>query len=676
MSSQIKALEPNIVETAIKVIVAMCTVAWCVLTAQMQCGKSSTYFLVMAEKFRRGEIDRAIIFSGNNEKDLQDQTRSNFRKFLPRYSKYLVERCNYSREDALEVQLDLSNKMEDGAIRIIWSSKLKTVAPNATRTLFIWDESHAAQNIGMRPDAFLACAGICPSGDPDVLRARGNFMLSVSATPISEISDALHLKQEKTIVRMDTPANYYGIANMLESGRIKGYKKIDEVFDAEVPNFANPTWGLIRAVGDKADQIRICAVEKGWKAIEYNDKIKDIGSLSELAAAPEVPTLVFLKGMMRMGKELDKEHIQFVMETSDSKTDVTVQGLLGRVCGYHEYRDINVYLCHKFVQSDELERFQALHAGEDCIPRRAKNIKAGCKEKSKLFPIIPIKLGDFTIDGSEEVSPIDCDRVHLVEAVKSALGPDGKMVCDGRIVRDNNHPIQQTEIIDQVDNYTESQFVRHCVNRDNSYTHAAKKIYDSITNSIPTSLGSSCGIKAAGGEICMFVFEEPFPEFAIRRGDVYIVCMTQQASKEVMDARVINDVLPRTTMKEVFCTHKRETGDIVESNGAYSVHIPANSSVIPSQMLKSIQDCIRLSQLQIPLSAVVLPRFIASNPNGKLFNGLLVSDEIHASLQKDGEIYRAIFEEFGLKLQIKMLRGRLPAQLARMNMTRLSEIAW
>lgn len=669
MSSQIKALEPNIEETAIKVLVAMCTVAWCVLTAQMQCGKSSTYFLVMAEKFRRGEIDRAIIFSGNNEKDLQDQTRSNFRKFLPRYSKYLVERCNYSREDALEIQLDLSNKMEDGAIRIIWSSKLKTVAPNATRTLFIWDESHAAQNIGMRPDAFLACAGICPSGDPDVLRARGNFMLSVSATPISEISDALHLKQEKTIIRMDTPANYYGIANMLESGRINGYKKIDEVFDIEVPNFANPKWGLIRAVGDKADQIRFCAVQKGWKTIDFCDKIKDIGSLSELAAAPEVPTLVLLKELMRMGKELDKEHIQFVMETSDSKTDVTVQGLLGRVCGYHEYRDINVYLCHKFVQSDELERFLALHAGKDCIPRRANNIKAGRKENSKLFPIIPIKLGRLTIDGSEEVSMIDCDRAQLVDAVKAAF-------ADGRIVRDNNIPIQQAEILDQVLTYQPTQFVRHCVNRDNSYTHAAKKIYDSITNSIPASLGSSCGIKAAGGEICVFVFEEPFPEFAIRRGDAYIVCMTQQASKEVMDARVINDVLPRTTMKEVFCTHKRETGDIVESNGAYSVHIPANSSIIPSQMLKSIQDCIRLSQLQIPLSAVVLPRFIASNPNGKKFNGLLVSAEIHASLQKDGEIYRAIFEEFGLKLQIKMLRGRLPAQLARTNMTRLSEIAW
>ena len=54
--------------------------------------------------------------------------------------------------------------------------------------------------------------------------------------------------------------------------------------------------------------------------------------------------------MLRMGKNLEKEHIRAVIETSENpKADTCLQGLLGRCCGYRY--DIDIYIPQTFIDN-------------------------------------------------------------------------------------------------------------------------------------------------------------------------------------------------------------------------------------------------------------------------------------------------------------------------------------
>ena len=57
--------------------------------------------------------------------------------------------------------------------------------------------------------------------------------------------------------------------------------------------------------------------------------------IPSLDVAPSAPTIVLLDGRLRYGKRLHKEHIGMTWDTAtESSTDVILQGLVGRMCGY------------------------------------------------------------------------------------------------------------------------------------------------------------------------------------------------------------------------------------------------------------------------------------------------------------------------------------------------------
>ena len=91
------------------------------------------------------------------------------------------------------------------------------------KTLFIWDESHFAQDQGMCPDKFFEQMGIILNGDWMPLRERDNYVLSVSATSFSEASNAIHQDQSKAVVTFSPSPAYMSIKKMKENGMI-GHK--------------------------------------------------------------------------------------------------------------------------------------------------------------------------------------------------------------------------------------------------------------------------------------------------------------------------------------------------------------------------------------------------------------------------------------------------------------------
>ena len=67
-------------------------IRWIILTAQMQSGKTGTYYFVAAEMLRQKSVDNVVIFSGNTELELKHQTQAYKKTFLSiPYRKYLID---------------------------------------------------------------------------------------------------------------------------------------------------------------------------------------------------------------------------------------------------------------------------------------------------------------------------------------------------------------------------------------------------------------------------------------------------------------------------------------------------------------------------------------------------------------------------------------------------------
>ena len=67
---------------------------------------------------------------------------------------------------------------------------------------------------------------------------------------------------------------------------------------------------------------------------------------------PKEFTCVLIKSKLRVGKELNKDHICAVFETSITiNTDTLLQGLFGRVCGYNITNNIDIYIPTKNIEA-------------------------------------------------------------------------------------------------------------------------------------------------------------------------------------------------------------------------------------------------------------------------------------------------------------------------------------
>ena len=416
---------------------------WVMLLAQMQSGKSSTFKLVAAEMRRRGLIDRVVIFSGNRETDLRDQLLEGHEEFKQSYFEFLrsenlsekeqsIKDAKRQLEHSLRLEDILCPIMEDWAtmalqaasleterilelIRVYeedlknaehalfagvteattfevrWGPSLKEFVPGG-RTLFIWEEAHFGASKNQAVDQFMKQVGIQANGSSV---PEGCFVLSVSATPFAELSQRHHLVQTKQIVHLIPGEEYLSVEKLLRSQRIKSVDNDRNGMKQMLSRFTDG-YALVRATAAKQVNLAPIAIAHGCDII-YVDKDHKCDLNEILKKRPERKTVIFLKGMCRMGKQIWKQYVSFVLETpTKSKTDTLLQGLLGRVCGYPKMNgDVkfqfegDVYIvnfCRK-----EIDTFISLHSGLfSSVCERAMNIKK--RELSDRLPTIPLHL--------------------------------------------------------------------------------------------------------------------------------------------------------------------------------------------------------------------------------------------------------------------------------------------
>ena len=676
-----------IVETYVE---ANCRYA--ILTAQMQSGKTTAYYFVGAEMLRLAKVKKVVIFSGNSEKELRDQvTNSAADKFFDLYARHLRE-SGMDEDDSADVVDQVRPK-----IKVVWGAHnlVNYRCDDYNDTLYIWDESHFAQNNTMKPAEFLRFVGVAANGAPEVLEEKNNYFLSVSATPFSEASDLQHLGQFKRIVSLKSADGYHSVEKMLANNKIIGFDdwKLCLRSACTETNPADKKFALVRLRDGKSDNaaeaVRI-VINCGWKVKFYDatttgitNEQKVTSLQDELGRAPQVNTVIFMKGMCRMGKEVEKTHVSFVMETAtNSKTDVVLQGLLGRMCGYHNYTDVRVYLNNKIVQSGELERYVDWTHEQNVIPRRANNLKTDTTTRrntvAKLHPIIPVKIPHeaFTIDGSRDVEPAQENKQNLKESVIDI------MTNKYSNVEDYNCEAQTAEILEQIGSYEYEQFDVRIIRKDargniecpKTYGKVPSKLHELFSTKTPGKLAENNGIKADGGIVKMYWFASAFPEYNIGRGDVFIDARTESCDETTVALNNIKLDIPITTKKEVFC-RELETGTTVVNNGTYPISLNPGTSNNIGMMLGCLEELIGLSLEESEF--VSKPRMITSNQvQGSRWQGILVNNMVLQALKKNGQIYMAMERKYNIKIKITKKSGPRAQELMSEGLIRLAEISW
>lgn len=682
-----KKLSQQQVEAGEKIVTIFTQIPmhWVVLKGQMQSGKTSTFLFVAAEMLRLQKVEKVIIISGNAEKELKKQLENDRDAFKDKYRRYLrniARTSDFYIHDVRISDCDIDDVIDDviddldfkNKIVIRWGAELDAKHDHEIGdikdTLLIWEESHHAAGQMNRPNKFLKRMGISADGNP--LRLEGeeqnNYVLSVSATPFAEISDIHHENQHKEIVVLQPADDYRGVAYYLDKIiRIDAWSvMLPTILQKYAAEGVSAKYALIRVNGADMDKARKIAEENGWAHKMYDAEHVALGkkkydpsqmmSLNELEVAPLMNTVIFIRNMCRMGKVVPKDHLRFVMETSHNpKTDTTLQGLLGRLCGCHTF-DIDVYLSKKILDSTELDIFVA-----GGVPTKAAHISNTREIVFDAFPIVLRGVAEDRADPDYAETSIEGARA----LVKDSIFNRTNIVCDA------NGPIHAEDIRRQIAS-AETYIAVHDVCKPNISYVSVPALFAGILAGTQAKKAvrslSGCGLGCDGKQVNAWVFKtNKFASLGFPIGTIIV----QAACKITADGE---SAVPKTTGKEAF-TSKQEDGTEVVSNGSCAVTISPATAKSVSAMKTAIDELVRMSLQK--REAVTVSRCIASNQDAKgKWQGILMNDAVSQALKKTGEIYKFIKSKHGVMLKVTGVKGRTTDACKTTGLKRVCKIEW
>jgi hypothetical protein len=556
-----------------------------ILTAEMQSGKTDTFYLVAFLMLLHKVVKTVYIICGSADTELRNQHRLDDPDIEKVYNKlhlYLAnldERRSDSEVMKSECGVQRSNlgwSTEEILTKIgeikrcihpVFGTQLKKVEYEARDVLFIHDESHFAQSEGNMVDLSLRSTGIRLDGDVGQLVDRNYYYLSVSATPCSELSNNMLLRQGKRVVAMMPGEGYMSIERIYLTGRIHGFETPEEglieaittggqhmsssmrdlttskaKFDAWA-NQGTPGYGLVRAQHKFMGRAQEIVCARGWDFIVYDgNRRPGSPTINQiLSQPPQRPTIIFIKALLRMGKRLYKKYVKFCLESAKgSNTDTLMQSLLGRCCGYDSLDTIQFYVDQEFLDSGELERYIAMANGQPVIPFKAMNLVKGTGRETQAKPskdggylTVPLTLPVFFANDKNDDTLKDkiIQEIHTnYEAIQSVNSPE------------QNAAIQDLLLNQLLD---KKQFSLHRLNETTcnaSYKGACKNIPLAIREKKARNLGQACGLKAKKA-VLWYVETDGFE--GLTRGHVYISCKIDIGPPKRM-------VVPSTTGNEIF----------------------------------------------------------------------------------------------------------------------------
>jgi hypothetical protein len=648
-----------------------------VLFAQMQSGKTNAFLLLAAEMLRECKVQRVVIFTGNREKELKLQLSEQVSPFMD--TKYInfLENETTVLEDMTYSEIASGIRSIKNAITIVWGTELikRIHSIPKENTLYIFEESHFAQTIGQTPHKFLQLIGLPMNGEPIILKEKGNYVCSVSATPFSELSDIGHLFQNKTIVRMMPGETYRGVKWLSDNNKIIGFENWKHTLTEVLRERANEcNWGIVRVRGaTQIDEVKQMSRDSGWDVKCYDQEMADIENMKDLETKPLTPTLVVLREMCRMGTVVPKTHLSFVMETSNSSnTDTLLQSLLGRACGYHNNDTLTVYINKNLMDNGEIKRYLDFCDGCDMsVPQIAKNMLCSVNNSSnakKKEPIMPIRIPKQCIS---EQAVFDERRAVIQDILNAMVNEDFD-----KELNFNNSAIIQNVIRELEMSMTEEgigKVLQHRLSYD-TFKDVPTLILESFSTKVPPNLGSGCGVTGKQS-ILLYYVDKPIQ--GMETGSYYMCCYFDRTSDDDANADASNKNiahLPKTNGKEIFrCTN--EDGSSTYGNGSFGLQLNPNTSTDEELMLNSLRECISLSLRED--ACLIASRQITSNAHQDCkWVGIFVSCEIYISMLHGKRIFNEIKKEFGVSLKMTKTRGRGISDMPEGCLYRLASISW
>lgn len=676
---------------------------WVILLAQMQSGKTDTYMLVAFELLRRNMVERVVIMAGFQDKELVGQLRD-VAPSLALYSEYMEHDLRMSADErALTVRAFTKR------FHILCGADLHRTSLRATSAdvLFIWDESHYAQNTNNRPFHFLQSVRVsADGGGGDAASPRRRF-LSVSATPFSEVCDAIHEKQSKQIVRMSPGDGYVSVAFLYRSGNIRPVEQWTQDLATQLQRQRSnpkPTYSIVRIRGDTeiAKAVAI-AVSSGIDFEVYDAQQKEetrrtsdstkMQSLTALSAPPARHKVVFIRGMLRMGKRIPKDHVDFVMETSNhAKTDVMLQGLIGRMCGYHCNTRVRVFVGQNLFRKgnddlNEIERYiQMMDSNEPrvtLVPRCAANLAGVYGSKSKpdasarwfyTHPIVlsPTSTGRLESDESDDPDHELYTKELIIARFKTSLNE--------RTLHNSNGPEQMAEVLEQIRTLPFENWNVHHLTKPGgavnpTYAEMPRLMQAALQRRAALAVPAGCGF-GSNNQATLNVWSfntHQFASLGFPKGTLVLHGRTQTTSEVEMQQMEIARNIPSTTKSEVFTTRNAQRrGASARCDGAGECDA---SSMLPwdhpESMRRHLDELVGLS------SANQGPSVISSSTPGSVRpTGIILDASVLLQLEKKGAIFDYIKAKYNKQLRIVKQRGRQPQFLANTGKVRINQIEW
>lgn len=655
-----------------------------ILLAQMQSGKTETYLLTAWEMVRAGKVNNVVVFSGNSEIYLKEQLTTTLRGtiFRDKYEAYLRDKEQDPKQCLRDLEEWAQFDSEQPKFQILWGTEMKKYTGLSEETLFIWEESHYAQTLKQSPDKFLQRMGISPDGKLDSFSEKRNYMLSISATPFSELSDSHHLDQNKRVVFMLPGNNYNSVKRMRDTGRIKAYPVLSIGLNTALSNAeaSRPvSYAIIRvtpkSVEETEEAIRqhngAISKQQQWKVYYFDSltigKEKEDGDRvwREMKNEPQQNTIILIRGKCRMGHDLSKTYLAFVMETSKSpNTDTLLQGLLGRACGYPRsavvdedniYR-VDVYLNEKIVKSKEIDRYvkmvDTVHDGIiEVLPKKGKNLSKN-KEITGI-PIIPIRVTR---------SVVNNDKTQVIKDIVTAM-------TDNRNVENKNSDAFYQEVREKIIGTNESKQLGnfkmfYMDDGKKTATRNGKKAFEilhAFERSEAKNFGAGCGIDSENTEINVWVIKK------VNGMDNTHIFITSNVHYMAPSDSLITE----TTKKEIFACQISDT-KVVVANGGMPILFPVETASSVQAMKTQLCIFINLSK-----------QYNTTNQISSLWDvgeekckPILITPEVFLSLQKKGQVYELIKQQFGLTISLTKPRGRMEKSVKESGYIKLESISW
>lgn len=303
---------------------------YAILRAKCQSGKTGAYHCLINLMLTEGLVERAYILCGSNEIELRQQAIA-------------------------DAETHNSAHLSAGRIVVAFRQDFEALTMNLTNTLIIVDESHMDQGKKQQLHKFLRRHELTMDGNPATLAAKNAYIVSVSATPYSEVAALVHEETpyQKIETELEAGDGYYGLEQYMYN------HKLHPTFDIErepakfqdLLAAAGKKWVLMRMASCKTStriedwmkslpgltvlEFTVGKTEVAITRVHQEELLTKGVVVPCLEDEPAQTTVVIIRGRLRAGKVVPKHHIAFVWEGAKlSKTDSIVQGLAGRMCGY------------------------------------------------------------------------------------------------------------------------------------------------------------------------------------------------------------------------------------------------------------------------------------------------------------------------------------------------------